>query len=395
MLLTNFYNQNHKNHLHFSDFWLYELSMWLHVIAYSLVAVFVPILLYKLGFTIGEIAIYYTIYNFIDVPFNFVARTFIVRFGARLSVALGTIFAVSFFLLFSFLEPANWTVLFAMAVFAALYDSFYWVGHVYLFINSTGKDKDAGAKTGTVYIVRKFGAVVAPLIGAAILIFGDRAILMYASIIIFLTSLVPLIWLDNFEDKPKKKLLSFKEFFKKPNEKKNYLTTGLFAVHSAAESVIWPLFIFTVFGNLESVAFIPLIIGSSTMFLTYFVSHIKKGRRELMIITGALMIALMWLARLFVDADFVYLFSVFVVGAFTLLVTIPLDSNLFTRAKELGALEASTYRNAANMFTKFVLYGVLALMLNIFHVSFLFSIVCLMLIIAVNYTFLYFVKGSN
>ena len=388
MFLTNFYNQNHNEKAPISDFWLYELSVWLHVIAYSLVGVFVPVLLYKLNFSIGEIMLYFTLYNLIDVPLNFAARSFIVQFGARVAVAVGTMFAIGFFYLFSLLEVGAWNILIAMAIAAAVYDAFYWVGHVYLFTNSGGKDKDLGKKTGVVYIVRKLGSVAAPLVGAAILIWGDVDILFYGSIVVFGLSLMPLLWVDEFTDRPDKPLVKAREFFKHPREVKNYVTTTMFSVHLAAESIIWPLFVFTVFGTIESVALIPLIVGLSTIVLTYFTSIMEKGRREFAIIIGALAIALVWLARVYFEVDFVYHVSVFLVGMFTLLITVPLDSNLFSRGKSIDALQSSTYRNAFHMFSKFVLFGILAILINVFEVSFFAAVVCMLVIIVTNYIFL-------
>ena len=75
-------------------------------------------------------------------------------------------------------------------------------------------------------------------------------------------------------------------------------------------------------------------------------------------------------------------------GLFSLLVSIPLDSNLFTRGKERDALAASTYRNVTSMFMKFVLYGILAIVINIFQVSFILAIVALSGLVIVNYLFL-------
>ena len=396
MFLTNFYNQHHGKNIHVSDFWLYELSVWLHVIAYSLISVFVPILLYTTGFSIADIMLYYAIYYLTDVPLNFLARSFIIHFGARASVALGTIFIITFFSLFSLLGPNDWYILLTMAVVAALYDTFYWVGHVYLFINSSGKDKDIGRKTSTVAIVRKIGSIIAPLVGATVLIFANNATLMYVGIFIFTLSLIPLFWVDEFKDRPTIQLVSFKKFFKHMREKKNYITMMLLAVHSSTEGILLPLFIFTIFKSIESVAFIPVIIGFSTIALTYFAGGIKKGKRELVIMAGAFAIAVVWLARILIEGNnYFYYISIFLVGIFTLFISIPLDSNLFTRGKEIDSLQTATYRNATNMFAKFIFFSIGALLLNVFYVGFVIALLSMLSIFVVNYIFLIFITRNK
>ncbi len=55
MHLFNFYQSHGARHLSFSDFWMYELSMWLHTLAHALVSVFIPILLLKSGYPLERV----------------------------------------------------------------------------------------------------------------------------------------------------------------------------------------------------------------------------------------------------------------------------------------------------------------------------------------------------
>lgn len=370
-----------------SDFWLFELSVWLHVFALSLVNVFIPILLLEAGYSIETVILYYVVYNAIDVPLNFLARRLVRSIGARLVIVAGTVFAVLFFLALEQVTSGGIAMLFVLASLAALYDAFYWVAHLYLFIESDKKNKDAGKSTGIIYSVRKFAGFMGPALGAGLLIFWSSEALIVASVFFFILSLVPLIKVDEFPDKPAPSRLSFKGFFSTWEERKNYALTSLFSLHSAAEGVLWPLFIFVVFGTIESVAIVPIIVSVTTIVFSYLAGRIARSERDRIIGMGAFLIALVWILRITLEGSFFLYASIFLVGFFSLFVSIPIDSNVFTRAKETDALNASTYRNTFHMFIKFIFYGILGLMVSIFEVSFIIAALSMFILIAIDYLF--------
>ncbi|KKQ35397.1 MAG: hypothetical protein US50_C0016G0027 [Candidatus Nomurabacteria bacterium GW2011_GWB1_37_5] len=147
-----------------SDFWLYEFSVWLHTVARSLIAIFIPILLLQLGYSVTEALIFYGIYHLIDVPLNFLARRLVVAWGARTVIIIATLAIIGYFSVFYFLTPNAWTILLILALLNAIYDSFYWVSHMYLFIESSGQSSQAGRKTGIMHSVRAFAGMLGPAI---------------------------------------------------------------------------------------------------------------------------------------------------------------------------------------------------------------------------------------
>ena len=370
------------------DFWLFEFSILLHTIARSLVTVFVPVFLLNIGFSLGEVIIYLALYNGIDVPLNFFARWLTYKIGARKTIILGTLAAVGYFTLLLFLDTSNWSLLLGVAFAAAVYDTLYWVAHLYLFIETNKKGSDAGKQTGILYTVRRFGSLVGPIVGALILILANRDVLIAVSIIIFVLSIVPLLKMRYVKDKPDTKLLSFREFFKHIRERKDYASVALYAIHRGAEFSLWPIFIFTVFGSIEAVAAVPIIIAVTTMIFSYFAGQISSHKRGKMIIFGATLIVVVWMLRLMFDQGLFLYLSVFFIGLFSLLVSIPIDSGVFTRARNIDALSASTYRNAASMGAKFIFFAILAFLVNVFNASFIIAMLALFVLIFINYLFI-------
>ncbi len=370
-----------------SDFWLFELSVWLHVFSRALIAVFIPVLLLINGRSLTDVMIFYFLIHAINVPINFFSRDLVRRIGARWVIIFATLMSAGFFFVFYQMD-FSWPNLVLLATLWALYDAFYWVAHLYLFIQSNNKKRGAGKGTSIFYIVRTIAGIAAPLVGAFILVFVSQKLLVAISMVILLLSLVPLFKLDHLHDIPVRPQKTFKAFFKGWREKRNYLSMGLYALHGAAENVLWPLFIYAVFGSIESVAYLPVIISITFAVFSYFAGKVHSSDRGKTIALGAGLIAITWILRLSIDEPMFYMVTVFLIGLFSVLVSIPLDSDLFERAKKVDPLSGSMYRNATSMVVKAVLYGALALVLAVFEVSFITAVVSLFALLVVNYFFL-------
>jgi len=381
----------HRHGLHrlasHPDLHRFELALWLHTLARSLVAIFVPILLLQIGHSIAQVMVYYLIYNAFDVPLNFLAGSLVRRIGARLVMILGTLATIGFFGLLGVLPPGHWPLLVLLAALAALYDTFFWVAHIYIFIETTREGVDAGRTVGAVEAIRKLGNVVGPTLGALILIGGGKVALVGASVIIFVLSMVPLFRMRDLHDIPASKKVAFREFFRDPQERRDYLSRALFGIHGDASEILWPLFIFTVFGTLGSVAAVPTIVALTTIIFSYLVGRLTREYRNRLIITGSLLIACVWILRMAVQDPLFYYVTVFLMGFLALLVDIPLDSNMTARGVRIGSLEAAVYRNTASMAPRVVLFGVLALAVGVFNVSFILAAASTLLLFAVNALF--------
>jgi len=178
------YNKSHSNIS--SDLWNFELSTWLHMIGWSVISIFVPILMLVAGYSLTAVLVYEAIFYLIDVPLNFVAGRLIKMIGARAMVIIATIIVAVYFVTFRFISFGGWSILIALAVLAALYDTFYWVAHLYLFMESSGSKKEISRNNGMLTGIRSFGGMLGPAIGSAILLFGNEMTLIVVSILFFI-----------------------------------------------------------------------------------------------------------------------------------------------------------------------------------------------------------------
>ncbi len=385
MQLFHIFHQNRLRRLIHSDFWLFEVSVWLHTFARSMVTIFVPIFLLQIGYSISEVIVYYLIFNLIDVPLNFVARNFVKKIGARWVIILGSIASVAFFIGIYNLKSDAWPLLILIAFLAAVYDTFYWVAHLYLFMKCSKNDDNVSGDTSKLSIIQQIASFLAPLLGALILIYLNRSFLIVVSILILIISIVPLFMIKDFKDKPIRKQKTFREFFHNWSITRDYVISAFRAISNTSERVIWPLFLYTLFKNIESVAVLPMIISLTAIMFTYFVGKTVMEKRESLMTVGATIVALIWILRLVIENNAFYYISVFLMGLFSILISLPLDSYIFEKGEKLDTLSASTYRNTTHMSANVVFFGVLILLVNVFDISFVLASLSMIFVASIIY----------
>lgn len=366
------------------DLHYFELAIWLHTLARSLISVFVPILLLESGYSISDVLTFYLLFNAIDIPLNFVVEWVMRKIGARKAMILGTIATIAFFSLIGVLPPDNWPILWLLALLAAVYDTLFWISHVYLFIEVNREGVDAGKSVGALEGIRQLANISGPLVGAFILVVFGKGYLAIASVFIFTLSIIPLFKMRHVRDLPDERKLTLRQFFSHPEEIKNYLTLSFWGVHDEVNGIIWPLFIFTIYATVGSVAAVPVIVSVSTILFSYLAGKLTKKYDTRMIIIGSLMIAYIWILRLSVTDTFIYYLSIFIVGIFSLFVAIPIDANITKRGLQIGSLAAATHRNTISMLLRAPLYIVLILMIEVFKISFVAAAFSLLVILYIT-----------
>ncbi len=362
----------------------FEFSVWLHMIGYSVINIFIPVLMLMAGYSVQAVLVYLAVYYLLDTPLNYAARSLIIRFGAKTVTVIGTASTILYFLIFPGISGNNFVILGVLAALAAIYDSFYWVAHIYMFIEASGRGEDVSRNNGLISSIRSFGGMLGPAVGAGILLFAGDSALLWVSIFFLGVSLLPLAFLD-IRDRPKNQEISHRKFFQEIPERKNFLSWFLYSIHWGVDGWIWPVFIFTYFGTLRSIALLAVIMSISKIVLSYTSGLANSKNRDRLIMIGTAFTLFIWIARVAYPNPVFYYLSILLMGFFAVLIEVPLDSNVFERARLRGAsLDSSTLRNAIIMFPQGIMFAVLALLVGVFKISFASAIGSLALLLLVN-----------
>lgn len=342
--------------------------------ARSLIAIFIPVFMLETGYSIQNIILYYLVYNILDIPLNFVAMFLVKKVGARGVMIIGTLTTILFFIVLGILPPNNIRLLLLLATLAAVYDTTYWVSHIYVFYDANNKEHlDIGKSVGGLLSIRELGSLIGPALGAIILLNLGNSFLVYSSVAIFLLSVIPLFKFKHINNLPKKSNISFKNLLAPYKNKRNFLSVALWGIHGEINGVIWPLFIYILYGTIESIASIPILVSFSTIVFAGLAGKISNKHSIKMVRLGCFAISTIWLLRIGLNSQSFYYISILLMGAFSLLVNIPLDRFIVKESKNVGALISSTYRNTFSMSLRAPLYLILYFSADIFKVSFLIS----------------------
>jgi MFS family permease len=361
MSLRHYYSY----HSHFSKFFqsdlhLFELSVWIQAFALALISVFVPIILWRMGLGVISIVGFYLLFNAIDVPLNFVAKRFIERYGARTAMIVAILFELVYFTTLFTMRDSFWQIL-LLAIALAVFDTFYWIGHMYIFSQAARKNSLIRDDIGTLRVIRMIGGICAPFIGALIILVADQQTLIFMSALCMSLSLIPLFKMHHLKFKPEEPRIGPDQVLNTFREKYNYGSEVLMGVKSELEDIIWPFFVFLIFASLTTVSYLPMAVSFAGLIIVFITAHFSLKRRVYTFVgSAAFLLFLVWILRInFFDNRTFVIISAFVVAIIRLFIEVPLEVSIFERARRIGSLTAVTYLNMSRMFGRALLYIVL------------------------------------
>jgi len=299
-------------HHYFSHFLSREvkelyLSTAIRVLGIGMIALFTPIYLFEIGYSIQWIILFYVLMSFyymILIPF--VSKA-VARIGYEASMGIGIAFLPLFYGLLYFIPSVPW--FFYLAPFCVgMYRAFYWLAFHSDFIRF-GNTKRIGEEIGWFRIVVSLVGVIAPTIGGIVLAFTSYTILFIVVSVIFLASLIPLY---TTKEEVVKANFSIKKFFKKMFSKKSrrdFIATLGYGDAVIAEAV-WPVFLASVV-----VGYVKMgLLTTAAILITFFVllwigKKANASKRKKMLRINSLLVSIAWLARIFSFNGFYIFFT--------------------------------------------------------------------------------------
>ena len=286
----------------------YNIFITITTFAKLMIEVFIPLLLYNIGFQLNEILIFYLVQFFTIFLFN-IPATYI---GQKITFKkLMIISSILFSLTYLYINymTNNIIKLVILSVLNGLYLSTYWIGrHIYGI--SIIKEKETTDNVSKYMIFGIIGSLPASYIGAYIL---EKYGYISLSIIILILSFISLFPLFKIKINQKINKIKIKQIIKK-FPKQNYIFL-FFEQLKFFTILLFPLYIYiNIKSELKYIALTNVIIGiSSILYILYIAKKMDENKKDyLKPMLLAMFIIL--LIKLNINSSNIILFIIFIEG---------------------------------------------------------------------------------
>ena len=286
----------------------YNIFITITTFAKLMIEVFIPLLLYNIGFQLNEILIFYLVQFFTIFLFN-IPATYI---GQKITFKkLMIISSILFSITYIYINyiTKNIIKLIILSILNGLYLSTYWIGrHIYGI--SIIKEKETTDNVSKYMIFGIIGSLPASYIGAYIL---EKYGYISLSIIISILSFISLFPLFKIEINQKINKIKIKQIIKK-FPKQNYIFL-FFDQLKFFTLLLFPLYIYiNIKSELKYIALTNVIIGiSSILYILYIAKKMDENKKDyLKPMLLAMFITL--LIKLNINNSNIILFIIFIEG---------------------------------------------------------------------------------
>lgn len=246
----------------------YNIFIMLSTIARNIVEVFSSVLLYKMGYTLKEILLFFTILYFIGGIISVIVIYFTKYINAKYILILSSIiFSISFYYMSIMDKTINNLIIFSIIYGVGCY-SYHSLRH-YFAIKSIDKDKKKNI--GSILIFSNIGLIIAPLLVGYITKKLSLIVLAILVIILSILAIIPLFRLDIKESNIPIKYQKIE---------KNKLLFFILEQAKVINLSLQPLYLYLFINNkIEYVGIFNAIMGvSSCIFIYLFVRKIDDNK---------------------------------------------------------------------------------------------------------------------
>lgn len=273
---------------------LYSSTLILHF-ALALIFIFEPIYLYRLGYSLQQIMLFWLIV--------YVAYFFLLPLGAKVSekygyehtIFFGTFFWVLLYLCLYMIEQHNYFFYITPLIYA-MQKALYWPAYHANFAKYSGQEEE-GREVSVLYILSSLNYILGPVLGGWILSqWGFHALFIVVALIMLLSNIPMLLTKEIFRSEPIDYWSEVKAVVHKDNRRKLF---GYFGFgEELVALVVWPIFISLYVKEFLSIGGLVAIGTFVTAVVTLIVGRLsdKTETRKILRI-GTCFYFFNWLAR--------------------------------------------------------------------------------------------------
>lgn len=243
----------------------FGVYVFLSTFSRNLIEVFIPVILYKNGFSLKEVIFYYLIVNLTSLIICYPFICFSKKFDNKILSIMGIAGFVSLQILLNYIIHSP-IYLVSIAILFTIYRRGYWIARRFYSLNVI-----KGEKVSTTYsiisIINQIGVIVSAYFGSVVLDFVGLKILTISSIILFLISIIPLNMLKFKRENTQEKLNLINTMKKIPI--RDVYLFGSYELLNVVKFLI-PLYLFIYVKNTyHTIGIINLITNLAIIIFTY------------------------------------------------------------------------------------------------------------------------------
>jgi len=243
------------------------ISQMLRSLSSSLVGLFVPIYLYKLGHSVMAICGMFVVWFLVRPLWSYVSARIIGRFGPKHAIALSVMAQIIYLSFVLTIQTVGWP-LWIVGIIGSFCYSLYMMAFEVDF-SKIKHSTHGGKELSYMQMFERIGAILGPVIGGLVATFIDPRFTIGLAIVTLCGSLVPIFM--SAETVRQNQLIIVKGFPWKRHRRDMYVGAA-FALENVVSVTVWPLFlgIFVLRENTYATLGILAAVSTVTTFVAVF-----------------------------------------------------------------------------------------------------------------------------
>ncbi len=361
-------------------------------IATALLGLFLPIFLYNLfDFNFSYVIYYYLIGHVLYGITVAWGVKYLNKVGLRRSIKITLVIGALYYFIFYLMDKSDVEfalqidnqifILVALAIVSLVIHRIMWWTPINTDIAKFTDKKNRGKELSAVEATTLFTGAIGPIVAGWILMHYSYDLLFILAIVVYLVSLIPLMYLPKTHERFEWGYWeAWKNFFSKKRRRAVIAFMGIGA-EEAVGLVVWPIFIYDLLkGNYFEVGALTSLIVFVTIFMQLSAGKLIDNKsKSKMLHWGSVFYALGWIFKIFIATAF----QIFIVSTFHNLTKIfaktPFEALTFEKAADQGHYvdEYTVIHEIAIQAGKVLILILVLVLINYFSLSWSFILAAL------------------
>ena len=361
--LHNFFKNKELNHFY--------CSVAIMTFGEALISVFVPIYLFRSGYSIQAIIFFYFLSSLSFVLFGYLGAKIVSLIGVKHSILWSTPLLILFYFGLKYLDGPNWIFFILPILLAGRMMLYNYAYHLNFITHSDRKKR--GREISALSAVALIMNILAPLIGGVLAAYSFSLLYFIGSIILFL-GLIPLFLT---RDQHEKFDFSARNLFKSilsKKEKGEMISFSGYAIESMIGKIVWPIFLIIALISLEKTGLVIMLSAILSLVVLFIAGELADRFSQIKLLRlGTLLYFLGWVGRIFADTAYRIFFIDSYKNIAEKILHIPWDAHSYNLAMQSGYFRFIVGREIIFNLSRIAIMPVLCLVFYIGYHPFILS----------------------